>query len=216
MMQKLTVEQFLQLEAFLVNQYGLEVDYQVRVEVLDHVACEIEEKLNLGASYLEASKLVLSKWHILLQPSRFNGYSKVPRFLAKRLIRLDLSVQLGVTLCLLLSFGLVDIPSLTLIYTGLGLLFCSWGIQVWMLRQVKQQTSFAMIYYQSQVKYLNRFNLLVVLALLIGAFFFWNTPAAPYGRAAIWFPCWLLVAYNAYFTYRLYQVKQTTKTIDYV
>ncbi|MDR0228250.1 MAG: hypothetical protein LBI72_04210 [Flavobacteriaceae bacterium] len=91
-MKTLNKEQLTHLDNFLLMHYQLKYD-EVREEVVDHIACEIEEKMCVGASYEEAFKVTLSKWNGTLRSSTMGIYSGIPNFIAKQMMRSDLKHQ---------------------------------------------------------------------------------------------------------------------------
>lgn len=210
-MHKLTLEQIQDIEKRLLIKYDLKYE-AMRNELLDHIACEIEEKMNQGVSYSVAFKLILSKWHKNLQPSSFNGYQKIPRFIAKRLIQTDLRFQVVIILGLMVLLLIVGEWSILVKISSFLLLIASWGLSRWYLHQVKDQGSYAVVYYRTQIQYLGYLNggAVLLIPLLFG--WLWNTPALIYGATTIWFSSCLLFAYNTYFSYRLYQFKETIQS----
>lgn len=93
-MKTLSREQLTHLDNFLLMHYQLKYD-EVREEVVDHIACEIEEKMCVGASYEEAFKVTLSKWNGTLRSSTMGIYSGIPNFIAKQMMWSDLKNQAG-------------------------------------------------------------------------------------------------------------------------
>lgn len=82
-MKTLSIDQIKQIEDFLISQYNIK--YQdTRDEVLDHIACEMEELMNEGAEYDTAFKKTFNKWHNELRPHLWIRYNNIPRFLAKQ------------------------------------------------------------------------------------------------------------------------------------
>ncbi|MCC9044555.1 hypothetical protein LNQ81_17950 [Myroides sp. M-43] len=91
-MKTLTTDQINQIEEFLTSQYNIK--YQdSRDEVLDHIACEVEELMNEGAYFSEAFKLTIAKWHSQLKPSLL--MKKTPRLVVNTFIRQDVKVLTG-------------------------------------------------------------------------------------------------------------------------
>ena len=87
-MTTLSTDQIKQIEEFLITQYNIK--YQdTRDEVLDHIACEIEELMSEGAYFHEASKITIAKWHSQLKPSNW-VINKTPRFIVSPLIIKDM------------------------------------------------------------------------------------------------------------------------------
>ncbi|EKB05371.1 hypothetical protein HMPREF9711_01333, partial [Myroides odoratimimus CCUG 3837] len=87
-MTTLSTDQIKHIEETLITQYNIK--YQdTRDEVLDHIACEIEEQMNEGAYFHEASKITIAKWNSQLKPSNW-VINKTPRFIVSPLIVKDM------------------------------------------------------------------------------------------------------------------------------
>ncbi|MEK6493842.1 hypothetical protein [Myroides odoratimimus] len=87
-MTTLSTDQIKQIEDTLISKYNIK--YQdTREEVLDHIACEIEELMDEGAYFHEASKITIAKWHSQLKPSNW-VINKTPRFIVSPLIVKDM------------------------------------------------------------------------------------------------------------------------------
>ncbi|ALU27572.1 hypothetical protein HX045_08015 [Myroides odoratimimus] len=87
-MTTLITDQIKHIEETLITQYNIK--YQdTRDEVLDHIACEIEELMNEGAYFHEASKITIAKWNSQLKPSNW-VINKTPRFIVSPLIVKDM------------------------------------------------------------------------------------------------------------------------------
>ncbi len=211
-MQTLTTDQLQQVEDFLVDQYAMQVDEEVRGEVLDHIACAIEEQINQGQSYKIAFMNVFNQWHPHLHPSRFNGYQNIPRFIARRLIKNDLLVHVGIILSLSLFLSLLGEVNYILTSSSWGLLLFSWLINQQCLHQVKHQQSFSLNYYKKQLHYLNYLNVMALLVLLILLGWMWDVPTILEERApTILYTSCFLFAVNTYLSYRLYQFRTVKK-----
>lgn len=211
-MQILTPEQLQQVEDFLVDQYHMQADEDVRGEILDHIACEIEEQISQGQSFKVAFMNVLNQWHRHLQPSRFSGYQTIPRFIARRLIKTDLLVHVGIILSLTFLLSLLGEVNYILTSSSLILLLASWFMSQRYLYQVKEQQSFSLNYYKKQLHYLNYLNVMAVFALLVLVGWMWNVPALLEERTfTILYSSCLLFAVNTYFSFRLYQFRTVKK-----
>ncbi|EKB05370.1 hypothetical protein HMPREF9711_01332 [Myroides odoratimimus CCUG 3837] len=82
-MTTLSTDQIEEIEEFLITQYNIK--YQdTREEVLDHIACEIEELMSEGFGYEIAFKKTFNKWHKDLSPHLWIRYNNIPRFIAKQ------------------------------------------------------------------------------------------------------------------------------------
>ncbi|MCC9044556.1 hypothetical protein LNQ81_17955 [Myroides sp. M-43] len=101
-MKTLTINQIKQIEEFLTSQYNIK--YQdTRDEVLDHIACEIEELINEGAEYDTAFKNTFNKWHNDLTPHMFIRYHNVPSYLGRQWVKRDV---LSIILAMIIGIGL--------------------------------------------------------------------------------------------------------------
>lgn len=68
-MNKLTTYQLKHIDQFLIEHYRLYY-IDIRAEVVDHIATDIEVELNNDKSYEEAFVCVISKWDELLKPAK--------------------------------------------------------------------------------------------------------------------------------------------------
>ncbi|SHL45234.1 hypothetical protein [Myroides odoratimimus] len=86
-MTTLSTNQIKQIEDTLISKYNIK--YQdTRDEVLDHIACEIEELMNEGDEYEEAMELVFNKWHSKLLLEHFGVYKGIPKFISRPIVKL--------------------------------------------------------------------------------------------------------------------------------
>ncbi len=83
-MTKLTVEQIQQIEERLYGKYNLKYD-EIRNEILDHIACEIEELIQEGETFEDASILTFRKWNAKLISEKKGVYRGIPQFIVKQL-----------------------------------------------------------------------------------------------------------------------------------
>lgn len=81
-MKTVTQEQLQHIDQFLLEHYRLYY-IDIRAEVLDHMAADIEVERHNGKSYEEAFVLVMAKWDALLKPSSF-FFRGIPKFIAQR------------------------------------------------------------------------------------------------------------------------------------
>lgn len=81
-MQTLTPHQLQHIDQFLLEHYRLYY-IDLRAEVVDHMATDIEVELHKGKCYEEAFVLVIAKWDALLKPSSF-FFRGIPKFIAQR------------------------------------------------------------------------------------------------------------------------------------
>lgn len=107
-MEALTSHQLQHIDQFLIEHYRLYY-IDLRAEVVDHIASDIEVELQNEKSYEEAFILVFSKWDALLKPAKgfFRG---IPQFVAtqwwkERMIRGGKALLFGVLTTLLYGGG---------------------------------------------------------------------------------------------------------------
>lgn len=100
-MKKLTTNQILEIETLLIQRYDLSFQ-AFRDEVVDHIACEIEEYLEQGVAYTQAKQHVLGKWHFELKPVL--GKQGIPTCIVKQLYRKDAVFYLFFALLFLTSW----------------------------------------------------------------------------------------------------------------
>lgn len=81
-MKKLTSHQLQHIDEFLIKYYRLYY-FDIRAEVVDHMAMDIEAELHSEMSYEEAFVLVMAKWDALLKPSSF-FFRGIPKFIAQQ------------------------------------------------------------------------------------------------------------------------------------
>lgn len=134
-MNKLTKHQLQHIEQFLIEHYRL-FYIDIRAEVLDHIAADIEAELFNSKTYEEAFVSVIAKWDPLLKPAKsiFRG---IPHFIAKQWVkerfnRGGKACLFGILTTLLfasLFHRFVDLDENFLIGLGiLGIIFISCGI----------------------------------------------------------------------------------------
>ncbi|KUF44282.1 hypothetical protein HX017_07090 [Myroides marinus] len=101
-MKTLSTNQIQHIEEFLISQYHIK--YQdTRDEVLDHIACEIEELMNEGKEYDNAFKITFNKWNKDLSPHPWIRYKNVPSFLGRQWIKRDI---ISIILCMLIGLSI--------------------------------------------------------------------------------------------------------------
>ncbi|MDR2222788.1 MAG: hypothetical protein LBE34_08595 [Flavobacteriaceae bacterium] len=153
-MKTLNKEQLIHLDTFLLSHYQLKYD-EVREEVVDHIACEIEEKIAIGASYEEAFKVTLSKWNGTLRSSTMGIYSGIPNFIAKQMMWSDLKNQVrGILLIgvLLWTNDFLQVVNDLLIAKLSLILSIVTVIGIWgTLFYLKKEDSLRMTFYKTQL-----------------------------------------------------------------
>ncbi|KZE74144.1 hypothetical protein AV926_18075 [Myroides marinus] len=91
-MKTLSTNQIQHIEEFLISQYNIK--YQdTRDEVLDHLACEVEELMSEGYGYEEAVKTVFLNWKELLKTDSYYFYKNTPHFISKNWIEQDSKIK---------------------------------------------------------------------------------------------------------------------------
>lgn len=153
-MKTLNKEQLNHLDTFLLSHYQLKYD-EVREEVVDHIACEIEEKIAIGASYEEAFKVTLSKWNSTLRSSTMGIYSGIPNFIVKQMMWSDLKNQVrGILLIgvLLWTNDFLQVVNDLLIAKLSLILSIVTVIGIWgTLFYLKKEDSLRMTFYKTQL-----------------------------------------------------------------
>ncbi|MBB1150954.1 hypothetical protein H4K35_12675 [Myroides sp. NP-2] len=81
-MQTLTPHQLQHIDQFLLEHYRLYY-MDIRAEVVDHIAADIEKELHNAKRYDEAFVLVIAKWDELLKPASF-FFRGIPKFIAQQ------------------------------------------------------------------------------------------------------------------------------------
>lgn len=104
---KITLEQVQSIEEQLLNKYELQQD-EIRYEILDHIACEIEELMHQGETYDEAMTLVFRTWNVRLIANEKGIFKGIPHFILNQLNREYKKVELKS----LLIAALLSIPLL--------------------------------------------------------------------------------------------------------
>ncbi|WP_353118465.1 hypothetical protein [Myroides odoratus] len=84
MMIKLTPLQIKSIEERLLQKYELKYE-EFRVELLDHIACDVEEFMEEGEPYEEAIILVFRKWNVKLLSNTKGFYKGIPHFILDQL-----------------------------------------------------------------------------------------------------------------------------------
>lgn len=77
---KLTPLQIQTIDERLLQKYELKYE-EFRLELLDHIACDIEELMEQGEPYEEATILVFRKWNVKLLSNTKGFYKGIPHFI---------------------------------------------------------------------------------------------------------------------------------------
>ncbi|MDM1093896.1 hypothetical protein ACPDHQ_09155 [Myroides odoratimimus] len=162
-MTTLSTDQIEEIEEFLITQYNIK--YQdTREEVLDHIACEIEELMSEGAYFHEASKITIAKWHSQLKPSNW-VINKTPRFIVNSLIVKDMqSIGLLFVLAVFTTFIFHFFIKDQLFILGLALAITAFPMLVMGYLKYKKNryANFKLDYYTEHIKGVAWFSLFVL------------------------------------------------------
>ncbi|WP_410879073.1 hypothetical protein [Myroides sp. DW712] len=117
----LSTEQLHAIEARLCLKYNLKYE-EIRNELVDHIACEIEDKMEQGEQYEEGFTLVFRKWNVRLIADKKGVYQGIPHFIVNQLNKeyRKVALQSGVltvvfTLLLFLSTHYFQLNNLLLL-----------------------------------------------------------------------------------------------------
>lgn len=124
-MKRLNLEQIKQIENFLIEYYHIKYE-DIRDEVLDHIASEIEDKMTNGMVYKAAFKQTFNKWNKELTPHLWIRYNNVPRFIAKKWYKRDilcflLAISVGLGGPYLLSQYITDYVIAQITFKSIGI-----------------------------------------------------------------------------------------------
>ena len=146
-MKKLNINQIEEIDAFLLQVYHLEFK-AFRDEVVDHIACEIEDYLEQGVEYAQAKKQVLRKWHFELKPVL--GQQGIPTCIVKQLYRKDAVFYLFFALLFLTSWFLGHFQVMELTpspWISFGCILLGFFIPVVVQKRFFKQKSYEMKFY---------------------------------------------------------------------
>ncbi|MDM1096395.1 hypothetical protein HXZ81_07010 [Myroides odoratimimus] len=162
-MTTLITDQIKHIEETLITQYNIK--YQdTRDEVLDHIACEIEELMNEGAYFHEASKITIAKWNSQLKPSNW-VINKTPRFIVSPLIVKDMqSIGLLFVLAVFTTSIIHVFIKDQLFILGLALAITAFPMLVMGYLKYKKNryANFKQDYYTEHIKGVTWFSLFVL------------------------------------------------------
>lgn len=89
-MKQLTTDQINHIEFVLRNDYSFEHFDDLRIELLDHIASDVEVLMeNNSISFEEALPVVLYKWNDEISWDRNSKYNRVPKMVSKLWKKLD-------------------------------------------------------------------------------------------------------------------------------
>ncbi|MCC9044558.1 hypothetical protein LNQ81_17965 [Myroides sp. M-43] len=168
-MATLTIDQIKEIEEFLITQYNIK--YQdTREEVLDHIACEIEELMNEGYEYRDAFEQTFINWKVLLKTDPFHLYKNTPYFISKNWIEKDSriknnSILLGIILAVCQMTALVFSNSLYFIVSIL-LALGSLNIVFMLKHYIKMIASEHAVYLKKRIKKTTSYNALILVLFI--------------------------------------------------
>lgn len=189
-MNKLIQEQLQKIEERLRVKYDLKYE-EIRNELLDHIACEIEHLMNEGETFNEATTLIFRKWNVRLISDGKGIYRGIPHFIVNQLnaefrkVELKLLV-LSVIICVFLILGeqYLNINKVLL----LGSLFVVNGIGIYvMFKELNGLKDYRLEFFKSK-------GLLILFKMgvaLLGVFIYHFT----WGKTANTFSFEMLIAF---------------------
>lgn len=139
-MNRLTSDQIQAIQERLHLKYELKYE-EIRDELVDHIACEIEEMMHVGETYEEAFTLVFRKWNVRLIADKKGAYMGIPHFIVYQLNKeySKAGIKSGVltvffTFLLFLSTSYFDLNSLLLLnilffVSAIGMLIIQRGLR---------------------------------------------------------------------------------------
>lgn len=203
-MKTLTTTQINQIEDFLISQYNIK--YQdTRDEVLDHIACEVEELMSEGAYFSEALKLTIAKWHSQLKPSLLI-MKKTPRLIANKMLNenikhLGLIAITSILIGLALHYFIANYISNTLIS------FTLLAINILMVGMIKYKRnlrpSFKSDIYKELLVVLAWFSFFLIDVMALGYYTIAHTSALAYVSIFVLCVALFLTSWTAFFIHKL-------------
>lgn len=146
-MKKLTTNKILEIETLLIQRYDLSFQ-AFRDEVVDHIACEIEEYLEQGVDYTQAKQHIMRKWHFELKP--VVGQQGIPTCIVKQLYRKDAVFYLFFVLLFLTSWLLGHFQVMEFTpspWISFGCILLAFFIPVVVQKRFFKQKSYEMKFY---------------------------------------------------------------------
>lgn len=83
-MNRITSDQIQAIQERLHLKYELKYE-EIRDELVDHIACEIEEMMHVGETYEEAFTQAFRKWNVRLIADKKGVYQGIPHFIVNQL-----------------------------------------------------------------------------------------------------------------------------------
>ncbi|HUH26072.1 MAG TPA: hypothetical protein VLY87_05560 [Flavobacterium sp.] len=102
---KLTQEQIRLIEEALIEKCDFKNFNDVRNELVDHIATEIEDEISLNLSFKDAFVKVMTRWNPLILSKSWSRYENVPYIVCKLWKSLDLKFKFSaIPVALLISY----------------------------------------------------------------------------------------------------------------
>lgn len=181
-MNRLTREQLNDIEERLLQKYNLKYS-ELRNELLDHIACEIEELMLQGETYDEATILVFRKWNVRLIANQKGIYKGIPHFVVNQLNSEYRKIE-GISLVIAILFGLLLVVGIYYFTFNslvlLGSLFSIHAVGVFvMYRESKGLQDYRSDFLKvKSVEVLFKSGLALAVILLFALF--WGTDSLPF------------------------------------
>jgi len=214
-MKTLSINQIQHIEEFLISQYNIK--YQdTRDEVLDHIACEIEELINEGAYFQEAFKITFSRWHSQLKPSLW-AINKTPKLVVNQLAKKDTKSLIILFILSMLTAFIINYTindQLFILQIALMIMAIPMIIAGYVISKRNTYSSFTTDYYKEHLKVLGGFSFLVLDAMVVLYYYYAKTFAISYVNLTFLVLALFLANWSIYFAIkRNDQYNKATLTI---
>lgn len=171
--------QVVAIEDQLIKVYQISYK-EIRAEILDHLACDIEREMEEGQSYSNAFTAIFTRWNTKLKTNTWGIYKGIPNFVQQQLAK-DFN-QTDWKIKLLSFFGIIPIIFL-LVYWEIRielfyflLLFISWvGYRI-VYYQIKGIKDYRIEFFNRQTQMMLGLSLSSIV-LWIGLDLLWDDPA---------------------------------------
>ena len=210
-MNRITSDQIQAIQERLRLKYELKYE-EIRNELVDHIACEIEEMMHVGETYEEAFTLAFRKWNVRLIADKKGVYQGIPHFIVNQLNKEYRKVELksGVltvvfTLLLFLSTSYFDLNNLL----WLNILFFVSAIGVLIIqRGLRSLGDYRYDFLKAKSKVVLLKNSLVLAGIYL-FYTLWETPNFTLEVLLIYyfvFSLYLLLRFRAYCNYQQFKI----------
>ena len=166
-MRKLTTDQICELNDFLLKRYDLKFD-AFRDEVVDHIACEIEEYVEKGIAYQEAFNHIVKKWHFELKPAM--GKVGVPTILVKQIYKKERLLYLCFFLVFALSWVIGSYKWMDFtpnVWISFSCVLVAFSISILFQKRFFEQKNYEMVFYMHALGKVMLLNIITLtLAML--------------------------------------------------